>query len=319
MLLRARTSIRAKLALLAGVPVVGALLLALFVAHDARQQAASAASLGSIEDLARLTAYIADELHAEQDERAVALGRRRASRARRARGSRAASSDARRATDVGRGPARGLPVDARPDEAPCPSDAGPGRRAGRAPRARRPARALSTANRSRCTSCSPSTARRAARLVSATAALSELSDDGTMLRNISALVALLELEERASIEQAIVGYAAARGRVSAGRVQGAGDDDDRGGRLRSGVPHERLRRRVEVVRGGARARSPGARAARHGPQVHRGHRVPRRCPCGAQPRAAPCGDLRDGRAAAPRPPRARRRRARRPSCARRSA
>src|SRR5579862_678572 len=71
MLLRARTSIRAKLALLAGVPVVGALLLALFVAHDARQQAASAAALGSIEDLARLTAYIADVLHAEQDERAV--------------------------------------------------------------------------------------------------------------------------------------------------------------------------------------------------------------------------------------------------------
>src|ERR1700722_725032 len=71
MLLRARTSIRAKLALLAGVPVVGALLLALFVAHDARQQAASAASLRSIEDPARLTSYIADELHAEQDERAV--------------------------------------------------------------------------------------------------------------------------------------------------------------------------------------------------------------------------------------------------------
>src|SRR5271170_4378834 len=70
--LRAKTtSIRAKLALLAGVPVIGALLLALFVAHDARQGAASAASLGSIEDLARLTAYIAEVLHAVQDERAV--------------------------------------------------------------------------------------------------------------------------------------------------------------------------------------------------------------------------------------------------------
>ena len=52
--------------------------------------------------------------------------------------------------------------------------------------------------------------------MSATAALSELSDDGTMLRNISALVALLELEERASIEQAIVGYAAARGEFPPG-------------------------------------------------------------------------------------------------------
>ena len=46
--------------------------------------------------------------------------------------------------------------------------------------------------------------------MSATAALTELSDDGAMLRNISAIVALLELEERSSTEHAIVGYAAAR-------------------------------------------------------------------------------------------------------------
>src|SRR5271170_7018283 len=66
-----KTSIRAKLALLAGVPVIGALLLALFVVRDANLRAASAASLGSIEDLARLTATMTDVLHAVQDERAV--------------------------------------------------------------------------------------------------------------------------------------------------------------------------------------------------------------------------------------------------------
>ena len=68
----ARTSLRSQ----AGPPWRGspsplALLLALFLAHDARQRAASAASLGSIEDLARLTSYIADVVHAVQDERAA--------------------------------------------------------------------------------------------------------------------------------------------------------------------------------------------------------------------------------------------------------
>ena len=51
----APASIRAKLALLAGVPVSARLLLALFVVNDARQRATSAASLGSIEDLAQLS------------------------------------------------------------------------------------------------------------------------------------------------------------------------------------------------------------------------------------------------------------------------
>src|SRR5580700_2385168 len=68
---RTKASIRTKLALLAGVPVIGALLLAVFVVNDARAGAKSAASLGSIEDLAQLTAYIAQVLHAVQDERAA--------------------------------------------------------------------------------------------------------------------------------------------------------------------------------------------------------------------------------------------------------
>src|SRR5580658_4899058 len=71
MLPRANTSLRFKLALLAGVPVIGALLLAVFVVNDAREGARSAASLGSIENLAQLTAYIAQVLHAVQDERAA--------------------------------------------------------------------------------------------------------------------------------------------------------------------------------------------------------------------------------------------------------
>ena len=53
-------------------------------------------------------------------------------------------------------------------------------------------------------------------LIGATAALTELSDDGAMLRSISATVALLDLEERASVEHAIVDNAAARGELAPG-------------------------------------------------------------------------------------------------------
>jgi two-component system, chemotaxis family, sensor kinase CheA len=214
MLLRARTSIRAKLALLAGVPVVGALLLALFVAHDARQQAASAAALGSIEDLARLTSYIAGELHAQQDERAIqsmADGLDGASRA----PLDPASRSAVRATDVAADRLEAF-LSTR-DRGKLPSRLVRGLTDAQA------ARLELAGLRARCVRQPVALQELLAHygaatsaLVSATAALSELSDDGTMLRNISALVALLELEERASIEQAIVAYAAARGEFPPG-------------------------------------------------------------------------------------------------------
>jgi len=49
------------------------------------------------------------------------------------------------------------------------------------------------------------------RLIRASAALSELTDDGEVLRSIAALVAVLELEERASAEHALLGYVYATG------------------------------------------------------------------------------------------------------------
>jgi len=214
MRLMVRTSIRAKLALLAGVPVVGALLLALFVAHDARQQAASAASLGSIEDLARMTSYIADELHAEQDERAVlgvADGLGPAPRARLGQ----ATGEAARATDVAS--ARLEAFLAMRDRTKLPSRLTRGLAEAQAARLELGAlRARSGRESVVLEDVLTHYGAATSALVSATAALSELSDDAAMLRNISALVALLELEERASVEQAIVGYAAARGEFPPG-------------------------------------------------------------------------------------------------------
>jgi two-component system chemotaxis sensor kinase CheA len=208
------TSIRAKLALLAGVPVIGALLLALFVVRDANLRAASAASLGSIEDLARLTATMTDVLHAVQDERAVlalatgpvgAVGPELAQRV----------ASAGRETDATATRLDGFL--AKRDRAKLPP---------------RLTRGLADATRA-LESLAPLRARlghgtidlqeiethyggASAGLLGATAALAELSDDGTLLRNIAALGALLDLEERSSLEHAIVGHAAARGEFPPG-------------------------------------------------------------------------------------------------------
>jgi len=62
-------SIRYKLGLLAGVPVIGALLLSSIIVRDARRQAESAAALGSVEDLALLAAKISTSVHRLQSER----------------------------------------------------------------------------------------------------------------------------------------------------------------------------------------------------------------------------------------------------------
>jgi hypothetical protein len=71
-----RLPIRLKLILLAGVPVLGALILATLISRDAQNRAQSAAALGSIEDLARLSAHMSklvQELQFERSELARAL------------------------------------------------------------------------------------------------------------------------------------------------------------------------------------------------------------------------------------------------------
>jgi len=65
-----RLKVRAKLMLLAGVPVLGTLLLSLLVVLEVQQRAQAAAGLGSIENLARLTEQMLHVLHDLQWERA---------------------------------------------------------------------------------------------------------------------------------------------------------------------------------------------------------------------------------------------------------
>src|SRR5882724_5849804 len=61
-----------KLALLAGVPVLGVLLLSAEIAFSARDRARTADAIGSIEDLAELSARMTDAVDELQTERALA-------------------------------------------------------------------------------------------------------------------------------------------------------------------------------------------------------------------------------------------------------
>src|SRR5690606_38119713 len=64
-------SIKAKLGILAGVPVVGALVLASLLWIQALEGAQSARALGSVEDLAALSTGIGGLVHELQAERAL--------------------------------------------------------------------------------------------------------------------------------------------------------------------------------------------------------------------------------------------------------
>src|SRR5512142_2945099 len=70
MLLLDRFRIRTKLGLLAGIPVLGALLLSIIVIQSARRSAKTAEAIGSIEDLAELSERMRYVVSALQSERA---------------------------------------------------------------------------------------------------------------------------------------------------------------------------------------------------------------------------------------------------------
>jgi two-component system, chemotaxis family, sensor kinase CheA len=193
-----RLPIRLKLILLAGVPVIGALILATSIASDARRQAESAAALGSIEDLARLSARMSELVHQlqfERNELSLSLGQGTSE----ALTQRFANTDqARRQLDDFLG---GREVESLPP---------------------RLARDLLQAQ----TKLSALQAERVAAvggkqpldellayynatdlsLISATAALAQLTDDGQLMRAILAVVTVLQIKERASQEHALLSH-----------------------------------------------------------------------------------------------------------------
>ena len=195
-----RLPIRLKLILLAGVPVLGALILATLISRDAQHRAQSAAALGSIEDLARLSAHMSklvQELQFERSELGLRLGLK--------------------TPDAEQLKARFEHTDAASQDL----------KAFLAQRkvATLPARLARDLNRAQQQLTQLPEERQAAlsgshdfsawfdryeaadrSLISATAALAQLSDDGELMRAISALVSTMEIKERSSQEHALLSF-----------------------------------------------------------------------------------------------------------------
>ena len=196
-----RLRIRTKLGLLAGIPVLGAVLLSIIVIQSARHSAKTAEAIGSIEDLAELSDRMRDVVTALQGERARTAW---------ATGQKQSVDDVvgseRSVTDVSLKRLREF-VSSR-DQSMLP------------PKLRRElGSALSQLQgipkfRAELATGSVELERQldfysnpATSLVNATAALNELSDDGGLLRSISSLASAMEVKERQSLEQALLAHA----------------------------------------------------------------------------------------------------------------
>ena len=209
-----RHSIALKLLLLAGFPVLGVLLLASLVVGSAREQLERGAALGSVESLAELSEDVSTLVYRLQSERArlalelaskappeglaVAPAPFSAEQA-------SLTADSFKATDTALARLRGF-VSTR-DLSQLPPRLSEGltltfKQLERLNEVRGEAQ-RGTATLDGLTGYYAEPARR---LIRASAALSELTDDGEVLRSIAALVAVLELEERASAEHALLGY-----------------------------------------------------------------------------------------------------------------
>jgi two-component system chemotaxis sensor kinase CheA len=205
-----RLPIRLKLILLAGVPVIGALLLAISSAREARRQAESAAALGSIEDLARLSAQMSGLVHELQFERHE-LSLRSAEKS-----LEAPEVKARLATtDEARGRLEAFLATRKVSDLPA-------RLARDLERAQKELSTIQAQRQATLGGQQPIDELWAyykkanLSLISATAALSQLSDDGELMRAISALVTILQIKERASEEHALLSHVFALNEFPAG-------------------------------------------------------------------------------------------------------
>jgi len=202
--------IRLKLMLLAGVPVIGALILAAIIARDARHQAEGTAALGSIEDLARLSGRMTALVHATQFERnelSLRLGtktldapelKERFDQTDRAQKQLSDFLAARSVSSLPPRLARDLKA-AQEKLTQLPAE-----------------RNAAISGEQSVQELLNYYAATDLSLISATAALSQLADDGQLIRAISALVAVLEIKERASQEQALLSYVFATNDFPAG-------------------------------------------------------------------------------------------------------
>ncbi len=220
-MLRAVRRIAFKLTVLAGIPVLGALLLSIEVANGARERSNTADAIGSIEDLAelssRMTATV-DELQTERALAALTLGLRHASPAagQQIQNAQSALSGQEAKTDGVLAQMEGFL--AQREVARLPSR--------RLQAALRQARAdLARVKIERLRANSPEMgidgvleyySKINDALIGATAALTRLSNDAELLRALSSLVALMQVQERESREHAVLSHTFAAGEFAPG-------------------------------------------------------------------------------------------------------
>ncbi len=226
-----RLSIRAKLTMLAGVPVLGALVLASLLWMHAQRAEQSAAALGSVEDLAELSVAITSLVQELQTERALAalvLGYEQ----------KAASNDplelegAEQAKGLARQPRTALERQRLATDAARDYLAGflSGKDLSALPARLRRGIQDSQKELARLSEIRSDTdtaelalsehvdyfAGANRDLIEATAALTQLSDDGDLLRSISALVSVMQVKERSSQAHALLASVFALGKFPPG-------------------------------------------------------------------------------------------------------
>jgi two-component system chemotaxis sensor kinase CheA len=196
-----RFRIRTKLGLLAGIPVLGALLLSTIVIQGARRSAKTAEAIGSIEDLAELSDRMRDVVTSLQNERARTAwttGQRLGAES-------PELIDCRNKTDANL--ARLTHFVGSRDQSMLPP-----KLARELGRALHELTGLSKFRAELATEKVPLDrqldffANPVLALVGATAALNELSDDGSLLRGISSLASAMEVKERQSLEHALLAH-----------------------------------------------------------------------------------------------------------------
>jgi serine phosphatase RsbU (regulator of sigma subunit) len=209
--------------------MVGALLLALQIIGGAREQAQKAEALGSIESLAELSAQMTSVVHALQLERAseaLSLGlHKRESKDAGERAEPRLSAEAQQAaTDTDkqiqdsdralmqlRSFLTGRDVSRLP-----PRLAGPLNQAQELLKALPELRAKAKSGKASINEISDLYKGATQAFVRAVAGLTDLSDDGELLRSITSLVSLLQLEERVSEENALLSHVFAIGEFPPG-------------------------------------------------------------------------------------------------------
>jgi two-component system, chemotaxis family, sensor kinase CheA len=203
-MLFARLRVGSKLAILAGIPVLGIILLSVLVVRDVQQRAQAAAGLGSLEDLALLSEqmlFVVDELQAERAQVSYDVGQGRP------RSPEVEAQEAR--TDAALAVLH--TAFSKRDESKLPQKLQQDLGAARQQLSELPqVRALTQLEKFELLRYLEFFAKANDSLIRAIAALTQLSDDKSLMMSIGGVVSASQIIERKSREHALLNYVLAK-------------------------------------------------------------------------------------------------------------